>query len=330
MRFIAHRGNTEGAKPELENTLSYLEAALKNKFDIEVDVFTRKGQLYLGHDTPKDPINIEFLTNRRVWCHAKDEATFLNLIKFQDLNVFWQQDDKFSITSRGYIWTHSKCSKFVQNSVATVLDYKSEFLKDKKIHGICSDIIQLYRDQYTPQININTLPFDLLVLDIDGVMTNGTKLYGPDGEIIGKRYCDLDFTAIKRFKAAGIQVCFLSGDTNVNQKMAEIRKIDFYHSRDPISGSIDKSLFLPKLEQTYNVPRDKIAYVGDDYYDLSIIENLKWTFCPKTAALDLKKRVHKVLDAEGGHGVVAKLYEEYASLIDYAYPIDSFNQNNKQ
>ncbi len=40
----------------------------------------------------------------------------------------------------------------------------------------------------------------LLVLDIDGVLTDGTKVYGVDGEVIGKRYKDLDFTAIKQLK----------------------------------------------------------------------------------------------------------------------------------
>ena len=68
----------------------------------------------------------------------------------------------------------------------------------------------------------------LLILDIDGVMTDGTKLYGLDGLTMGKRYCDRDFTAIKQFKASGVQVCFLSGDDKVNEQMAKTRKTDYY------------------------------------------------------------------------------------------------------
>ena len=41
----------------------------------------------------------------------------------------------------------------------------------------------------------------LVILDIDGVMTDGTKVYGLAGLTMGKRYCDRDFTAIKAFKA---------------------------------------------------------------------------------------------------------------------------------
>lgn len=48
----------------------------------------------------------------------------------------------------------------------------------------------------------------LLILDIDGVMTNGTKVYDDDHNVLSKSYNDKDFTAIKIFKQMGIDVCF--------------------------------------------------------------------------------------------------------------------------
>ena len=83
-----------------------------------------------------------------------------------------------------------------------------------------------------------TTPIKLLLLDIDGVMTDGTKLYGLDGLTMGKRYCDRDFTAIKAFKAVGVKVCFLSGDDKGNKAMAENRKIDFYLSDKNADSSV--------------------------------------------------------------------------------------------
>ena len=68
---------------------------------------------------------------------------------------------------------------------------------------------------------------ELLVLDIDGVLTDGKKYYGLDGLPFAKTYCDKDFTAIKRVRGAGISVCFLSGDERVNKAMAKNRNIDF-------------------------------------------------------------------------------------------------------
>ena len=46
----------------------------------------------------------------------------------------------------------------------------------------------------------------LLILDVDGVMTNGTKYYDREGTVKLKTFCDKDWTAIKRFRAIGIDV----------------------------------------------------------------------------------------------------------------------------
>ena len=75
----------------------------------------------------------------------------------------------------------------------------------------------------------------LAIFDIDGVLTNGKKTYGKDGSCISKTFCDKDFTAIKRFIAAGVKVIMISGD-NYNKTMAEKRNIDFYCTRDKEDG----------------------------------------------------------------------------------------------
>ena len=67
----------------------------------------------------------------------------------------------------------------------------------------------------------------LLILDVDGVITDGTKIYNSDHTPVGKRYMCKDFTAIKRFAAAGVKVIMISGD-GWNRNMAAKRNIDFY------------------------------------------------------------------------------------------------------
>ena len=52
----------------------------------------------------------------------------------------------------------------------------------------------------------------LVILDVDGVMTDGKKYYDRDGNVVLKNFCDKDWTAIKRFRAIGIPVVFLTGD----------------------------------------------------------------------------------------------------------------------
>ncbi len=53
----------------------------------------------------------------------------------------------------------------------------------------------------------------LLILDVDGVLTDGTKVYDKDHNVLSKRFMCKDFSAIKRFIAAGIKVVMISGDS---------------------------------------------------------------------------------------------------------------------
>lgn len=156
----------------------------------------------------------------------------------------------------------------------------------------------------------------LLILDVDGVMTDGTKVYDNTGEAVFKRFCDHDFTAIQRFKEIGVHTCFLTADRAVNEQVALNRHIDFFYSRRP-DGGIDKPAFIPILSNRYNVPVCNMMYIGDDYFDLSIIEAIKsgggLTFCPINAITDVQDEVDYVIDKCGGYGVVASLYTKYVS-----------------
>tara|TARA_Y100001949_G_C15966832_1_gene321951 strand:+ start:126 stop:620 length:495 start_codon:yes stop_codon:yes gene_type:complete len=147
----------------------------------------------------------------------------------------------------------------------------------------------------------------LLILDMDGVMTDGTKTYNLEGEVISKAFYDHDFSAIKKFKADSLQVCFLSGDRRVNEKVAQNRKIDFYHSE---AGS-DKVDLLTMLCDKYEVLPAEIAYVGDDVLDSRIMESVGFPYCPANAANEIAEiclKRGKILSRNAGSGVIDELY----------------------
>ena len=109
----------------------------------------------------------------------------------------------------------------------------------------------------------------LLILDIDGILTDGTKVYDIEHKPIYKRFMCKDFTAIKRFSAAGIKVIMISGD-NWNRTMAEKRNIDFYCTREKGDG-LDKSLWLQEFKNTYKVvSRFKKKYPNYRYIGICI------------------------------------------------------------
>ena len=147
----------------------------------------------------------------------------------------------------------------------------------------------------------------LLILDIDGVLTDGTKVYTEDHKPVYKRFRCKDFTAIKRFVAAGVQVIMLSGD-NWNSDMAKQRNIPFYCTRGSDLG-LDKSVYLSHLEATYNVKQENMAFVGDDYFDLSMFKSLFWTFAPSDSPRIIRQNCLYLLKSKGGQGVVQELYD---------------------
>jgi len=146
----------------------------------------------------------------------------------------------------------------------------------------------------------------LLILDVDGVLTDGRKYYGLDGIPFAKTYCDKDFTAIKRVRGSGVPVCFLSGDERVNKAMAKNRNIDFYSARGK-----DKADFLPEFIEKYNTTPDKMLYIGDDLFDLSIMSCVGHAFCPIDSPLVIKDFCgdKNVLPVRGGENVITCLVD---------------------
>lgn len=151
------------------------------------------------------------------------------------------------------------------------------------------------------------MSFKLLILDVDGVLTNGRKVYDIDHKPLYKEYMCKDFTAIKRFIASGVEVVMISGD-NWNKTMAEKRNIPFFCTRDK-NLSLDKSQYIRLFEEEYGYDRRDMAFVGDDYFDLPMFLNLEWTFCPSDSPDIIKYNSKHILASKGGEGVLVELYD---------------------
>jgi 3-deoxy-D-manno-octulosonate 8-phosphate phosphatase (KDO 8-P phosphatase) len=161
--------------------------------------------------------------------------------------------------------------------------------------------------------------FKLLILDVDGVLTDGTKEYDKEHNVLSKKFLCKDFTAIKRFIAAGIKVVMISGD-EWNRSMSEKRNIEFYCSRGS-DLSLDKSRYLEMFAEKYNTDINDMAFVGDDYFDLSMFQALEFTVCPNDAPEIIKTNAKYVCPKAGGQGVLVQLYDMCVQLgMDEASP----------
>jgi hypothetical protein len=141
MILISHRGNINGPNKTMENNPNYVVSALNAGFNVEIDFWYIKKKLYLGHDHPQYLINANFLKKKKLWCHAKNLEALVYLRK-TNYNYFWHENDSFTITSKGYIWTYpgQELSRFA----ICVLPEKFKWKKTKCL-GICSDFIENYK-----------------------------------------------------------------------------------------------------------------------------------------------------------------------------------------
>ena len=141
MYLISHRGNLNGIQKNKENDPGYINNAINKGFDVEVDVRFENNKFFLGHDFSQFEINKEFLLNKKIWCHAKTSEALFALDEIK-AHFFWHQEDDYTITSKGYIWTYPG-KKLLSKSIC-VLPEKANY-KEINCLGICSDFIERYK-----------------------------------------------------------------------------------------------------------------------------------------------------------------------------------------
>jgi hypothetical protein len=139
MIFISHRGNINGNNSS-ENNPDYIRDTIGKGFDVEVDIWFKNEQLFLGHDYPQYLIDINFLKNDNLWCHAKNLQALEFMLR-KNIHCFWHQEDDYTLTSRGYIWTYPD-KPVCKNSIIVCKNLKeTQSYANIDIVGICSDYV---------------------------------------------------------------------------------------------------------------------------------------------------------------------------------------------
>ena len=147
----------------------------------------------------------------------------------------------------------------------------------------------------------------LVILDVDGVMTDGTKYYDRDGKVVLKVFCDKDWTAIKRFRAIGIDVVFITGDP-YNEMILKNRNLPTVVNRGE-GFHRDKINFLPEVLEKYNCSYKEAVYLGDDLFDYMITKGVKYKFCVSNAPRSLQE-ICNILPCKGGENAIMYFFEE--------------------
>lgn len=149
MKLIAHRGNINGQNTELENKPEYILETISLGYDCEIDVRYVNDTLYLGHDLPQYEISINFLlsNSHKLWIHCKNMDALDFLIKYKDLNIFWHENDTYTITSKQYIWSYVG-AQTTKNIICVMPELQSQNIvtNNNSFFGICTDQCLKYQN----------------------------------------------------------------------------------------------------------------------------------------------------------------------------------------
>lgn len=144
----------------------------------------------------------------------------------------------------------------------------------------------------------------LLVMDVDGVLTDGGLFYGAEGELF-KRFDVKDGHGLVICRHMGLSTAIL---TARNSRIVELRggELGIKHI---LQARRDKAAGLRELLEQTGLSPEELCYIGDDINDLPVLMQVGLSACPADARPEVLPRVHYVCKARGGHGAVRELCE---------------------
>jgi 3-deoxy-D-manno-octulosonate 8-phosphate phosphatase (KDO 8-P phosphatase) len=145
---------------------------------------------------------------------------------------------------------------------------------------------------------------ELIVLDVDGTLTDGTIYYSNEGEEL-KSFNIKDGLMIKSWNMLGKKTAIITGRTsNIVEKRAF--ELDIQIVRQ---GVQDKKAELESIMKELNINYNNVAFIGDDMNDYKLLKRVKQSFCPFDANSIIQDIVKYRLHTNGGAGCVAEMID---------------------
>lgn len=145
---------------------------------------------------------------------------------------------------------------------------------------------------------------ELLLLDVDGVLTDGTITYTDSGEQV-KSFNSSDGLGLRLLMDLGIKVGIITG----RKSQALKHRVDNLNISLFFEGIIDKAKALSEIADTTGIPTEKMAYVGDDLIDLPVLKRVGLAIAVANACPEVKTHSDMVTQKPGGNGAVREVCE---------------------
>lgn len=143
----------------------------------------------------------------------------------------------------------------------------------------------------------------ILLCDVDGVLTDSTLWIGNGGET--KRFCVQDGLGIRLMRESGFKVGWISGRVSpATEQRAKELHIDFLHQ-----GSDNKTLAGSEILQKTGLGWENVCYIGDDLVDLGMLRRAGLAVTVPHGMAEAKELAHYITETPGGHGAVREVIE---------------------
>ncbi len=159
-----------------------------------------------------------------------------------------------------------------------------------------------------PDITLLASRVRLLLMDVDGVLTDG-KLYnvpGPDGKMVEtKAFDSQDGIALQWMHWKGIKTGLISGRVSpATVERAAQTKFAYVYQ-----GHIEKIPILQEILKDAALDSTQVAYIGDDLTDVVVMRRVGFAIATGNARPEVKQMAHYVTENHGGHGAVREVIE---------------------
>ncbi|MDG6777420.1 HAD hydrolase family protein [Thiomicrorhabdus sp. zzn3] len=144
----------------------------------------------------------------------------------------------------------------------------------------------------------------LLLLDVDGVLTNNFLYYSDDGQEL-KSFYTRDGHGMVMLQKSGVDIGIITGRKSqlVANRMRDLKVKHVYQ------GVPDKLPTFLQLMDSLQIGFDEVAYIGDDILDLPILTRVGLSATPADGDPEVKSRVDHISTFEGGRGCVREMCE---------------------
>ncbi len=160
-----------------------------------------------------------------------------------------------------------------------------------------------------PQVDLGEI--ELLAMDVDGVLTDGTLIVHADGSE-SKCFNSLDGHGIVMWKRAGLKVALVSGRASE----PTLRRAEQLQIEHVFQDCHDKLPVFEKLLEQLGLPPEKAAYIGDDLTDLPLIRYVGFGVAVANAVDEVKHYADYVTARPGGRGAVREVIEHILKSSD--------------